>query len=68
VVQVATEKLKRHKRPLRRARRKWKDNIKMYLTEIKLELWVEFICLRIGAAVNFVMNSRLSYNTGYLAG
>jgi hypothetical protein len=32
------------KRPLRRQRRRWEDNIKMYLTEIGF-VFVDWICL-----------------------
>jgi hypothetical protein len=36
------------RRPLGRPRRRWKDNIKMDLTEIGLGMWIGFIGLRIG--------------------
>jgi hypothetical protein len=51
------------KRPLRRPRRRWMDNIKMDLLEIGLDV-VEWICLaqdryRWRALVNAVMNLRV---------
>ena len=34
--------------PLGRPRRRWEDNIKMYLQEADVRVWTELICLRIG--------------------
>jgi hypothetical protein len=36
------------KRPLGRPRRRWIDNIKIDLLEIRLELWTGLVWLRIG--------------------
>jgi hypothetical protein len=38
------------KRPLGRPRCRWKDNIKVYLRNIKLEVRIGFIWLRIGTS------------------
>jgi hypothetical protein len=58
------------KRPLGRPRRRWIDNIKMYLLEIGLGV-VDWIGLaqdryRWRALVNAVMNLRVPYNAGKL--
>jgi hypothetical protein len=37
------------KRPLGRYRRRWEDNIKMYLREIGIDGQTGFRCLRIGS-------------------
>jgi len=51
------------RRPLGRPRRRWEDNIKFDLQEVKGREWTGFIWLRIGtewwAAVNAVMNLRV---------
>jgi hypothetical protein len=47
------------KRPLRRPRHGWEDNIKIYLGETDVRVWTGFMWLRIGlvgALVNKVMN------------
>jgi hypothetical protein len=36
------------KRPLGRPRRRWEDNIKLDLEEVRWEAWTEFIWLMIG--------------------
>jgi hypothetical protein len=36
------------RRPLGRIRRRWEDNIKIYLREIGFGDWIELIWLRIG--------------------
>jgi hypothetical protein len=36
------------RRPLGRPRRRWDDNVKMYLREIGFGMWIGFIGLRIG--------------------
>jgi hypothetical protein len=59
------------KRPLRRPRRRWEDNIKMNLREIGWDgmVWTGLIWLRIGtnggALVNTVMNLRVPHTGGY---
>jgi hypothetical protein len=44
------------KRPLRRPRNTWKDNIKMDLRKRVLEVWIEFIRQRVGIDVDFCEN------------
>jgi hypothetical protein len=36
------------KRPLGRPRRRWEDDIKMYLQEVGCGVWTGLSCLRIG--------------------
>jgi hypothetical protein len=52
------------KRPLERPRRRWEDNIKMYLREIGIDgaKWVQLAQDRVKwrACVNTVMNLRVS--------
>jgi type IV secretory pathway TrbF-like protein len=36
------------KRPLGKSRHRWKDNIKSYLLEIRMWVWIGFIWLTIG--------------------
>jgi hypothetical protein len=38
------------KRPLGKSRRRWEDNIKMYLREIGLGVWIGLIWLGIGTS------------------
>jgi hypothetical protein len=38
------------RRSLGRTKRRWKDNIELYLTEVGCEVWTGFICLRIGTS------------------
>jgi hypothetical protein len=42
------------KRPLRRPRRTWEDNIKMHLQEVRSEEWIELIWLRIGTGGGYL--------------
>jgi hypothetical protein len=42
------------KRPLERPRRKWEDNIKMYLGEVEFWVWIGFIWLRIKTGDRFL--------------
>jgi len=35
------------KRPLGRPRHRWEGNIKMYLQEVDVRLWIELICPRL---------------------
>jgi hypothetical protein len=56
------------KRPLRRPRRRWKDNIRMYLREIGWVVWTGLIKAQDRdqwrALVNTVMNLRDPYKFG----
>jgi hypothetical protein len=57
------------KRPLERPRRRWEDNIKMYLQEVGWGAWTGLSWLRIGrdrwrALVNAIMNLRVPQNAG----
>jgi hypothetical protein len=45
------------KRPLRRPRCRWEDNVRMYLREIRWEGRTEFIWLRIRSLVGFSEHS-----------
>jgi len=36
------------RRPLGRPRRRWEDNIQMYLQEVDVSVWTGLICLWIG--------------------
>jgi hypothetical protein len=38
------------KRPLKRPRHTWEDNIKMEFGEIGMVVWTEFICIRMGSS------------------
>jgi hypothetical protein len=42
------------RRPLGRPRRRWEDNIKMYIIEIGFGVWIGFIGLRIGTGGGFL--------------
>jgi hypothetical protein len=42
------------RRPLGRPRRRWEDNIKMYLREIRFLMWIGLIWLRIGTRGGFL--------------
>jgi hypothetical protein len=51
----------RGKRPLRRSRRRWEDNIKMGLREIGM-VWIKFMWLRIGTRLRALVNTAMIHH------
>jgi hypothetical protein len=48
------------KRPLGKPKRKWEDNIEMYLQKVGWVTWIDFIWLRIWTGGGFLLRNKPS--------